>query len=85
LKWMVHRLNVVLCNWSKFYHIGTLPELLHHFCSDTVFASELACSPRTFSVVADEASGSCGPAPQTCVIHSRVGAGSSIGYQSVVE
>ena len=30
-------LNVLMLNKSKFYHIGTTLEYLHHFCEDTVY------------------------------------------------
>ena len=31
------QLNVLLLNESKFYHIGTTKEYIHHFCLDSVF------------------------------------------------
>ena len=31
------QLNVILLNESKFYHIGTTVEYIHHFCKDDVF------------------------------------------------
>ena len=31
------QLNVLLLNESKFYHIGTTMEYIHHFCKDEVF------------------------------------------------
>ena len=74
------RLNVVLCNWSKFYHIGTLAEFLHHYCSDPVFYRELGCTNRTFTTEATPVD-----AVETCLIHSTIGAGVTIGKQSVLE
>jgi fucose-1-phosphate guanylyltransferase len=74
------RLNVVLCNWSKFYHIGTLAEFLHHYCSDPVFYRELGCTARTFTTEAAAAD-----APEACLIHSTIGKEVRIGSQSVLE
>ena len=31
------QLNVLLLNESKFYHLGTTMECIHHFCDDKVF------------------------------------------------
>ena len=31
------QLNVLLLNESKFYHLGTTMECIHHFCNDKVF------------------------------------------------
>ena len=31
------QLNVLLLNESKYYHIGTTGEYIHHFCKDDVF------------------------------------------------
>ena len=31
------QLNVLLLNESKFYHLGTTMEYIHHFCDDKVF------------------------------------------------
>ena len=31
------QLNVLLLNESKFYHLGTAMECIHHFCDDKVF------------------------------------------------
>ena len=31
------QLNVLLLNESKFYHLGTIMECIHHFCDDKVF------------------------------------------------
>ena len=31
------QLNVLLLNESKFYHLGTTMECIHHFCDDIVF------------------------------------------------
>eukprot|EP00042_Codosiga_hollandica_P006695 m.16135 g.16135 ORF g.16135 m.16135 type:complete len:338 (+) comp27753_c0_seq1:174-1187(+) len=43
------QLNVVLCEQSKFYHIGTMEEYLEHYCSDDDFRFELALQPVIFS------------------------------------
>lgn len=74
------RLNVVLCNWSKFYHIGTLPEYLHHYTSDPIFKRELGCSNRTFSAEATPIKGE-----KTTLIHSETGKDVTVGDQTVLE
>jgi len=72
------QLNVVLCNWSKFYHIGTLSEYLHHYCSDAYFATELGCSNNTFST-------GLVPNHDNTLIHSSVHPTTTLGSQTVVE
>lgn len=43
-------LNVILCNLSKFYHIGTIPEYLFHYTTDQRFRSETGCVREAFAL-----------------------------------
>lgn len=49
------KLNVVLCDQSKFYHIGTVPEYRYHYCQDPFIRSELQMTAR--AVVSGEVGG----------------------------
>eukprot|EP00911_Craspedida_sp_UC1_P001375 UC1_evm2s1037 len=74
------QLNVVLCDESKFYHIGTVPEYRFHYCRDPFFRSEMALSSRA------AAQGSTrGECPESCIIQSVLAPGCTVGPGSVVE
>lgn len=78
------QLNVLLLNESKFYHIGTTKEYIHHFCKDPVFRheshflSEVMVKRNGFSeekIAMD----------QSCLIHCNQTLPSSIGQHTVLE
>eukprot|EP00048_Salpingoeca_helianthica_P023314 m.23572 g.23572 ORF g.23572 m.23572 type:complete len:566 (+) comp8538_c0_seq1:82-1779(+) len=71
-------LHVVACNISKFYHIGTLPEFLFHYCEDEHFAVEMGLVRHAGSVCA------LPPGPY-CVINSTLHASVTVGPRTVVE
>ncbi|XP_029003628.1 fucose-1-phosphate guanylyltransferase [Betta splendens] len=72
-------LNVILLNNSKFYHIGTAPEYLFHLTEDEALRRELGLLSCAFSALDPEGvSGSC-------VMHSVLDPGCSVGAGSVVE
>lgn len=74
-------LNVILCNSSKFYHVGTVSEYLFHLCHDEICASELAFDKRACTDLAHDTV----VAADACVMGSIVGEGVTIGGGSVVE
>ena len=44
-------LNIVLLKASKFYHLGSMQEMLHHFCNDDVLAKEMGFEKHIMSAV----------------------------------
>eukprot|EP00039_Didymoeca_costata_P004650 m.75247 g.75247 ORF g.75247 m.75247 type:complete len:428 (+) comp12491_c0_seq2:22-1305(+) len=72
------RLNVIACHISKFYHIGTVPEYLHHFTDDLDFERELGCGRKTVSAVAI-------PSGTSNIIHSVVKEKVELGNNTVIE
>jgi len=79
-------LNVVLCNVSKFYHIGTIPEFLFHYCADPFFRSELGCSREAFTSYRSSSSDCKTLELVECTaIHSLLSPETFIGAKTVVE
>lgn len=84
-------LNVILCNVSKFYHIGTIPEYIFHYCADRDFRAEMNCLPeafvgyRTQSDDASDHSERAAALDNCCAIHSFLSPDVFIGSKSIVE
>ncbi|KAE8606059.1 hypothetical protein XENTR_v10010586 [Xenopus tropicalis] len=74
--------TVILLNNSKFYHIGTTREYLHHLTSDPKLKAELGLRSKVFSIVPgqDEAANET-----VCVIQSVLDATATVSPHSVVE
>lgn len=75
-------LNVVVLNNSRFYHIGTTEEYLHHFTSDSTLKSELGLQSVAFSV--SPSAPECSR-ETACVIHSILDSGCCVAPGSVLE
>ncbi|KAL9952409.1 hypothetical protein ACROYT_G039659 [Oculina patagonica] len=78
------QLNVLLLNESKFYHIGTTVEYIHHFCKDDVFRYESHFLSEVMvkrSRLSEEKIAS----DQRCLIHCHQTMPSSVGQQTVLE
>jgi fucose-1-phosphate guanylyltransferase len=73
-------LHVILCNVSKFYHIGTVPEFLFHYCTDISFRGETSALHAACVAGGGEAK-----ADGYTAIHSLLSGGATIGIQTVVE
>ncbi|OCT82105.1 hypothetical protein XELAEV_18024613mg [Xenopus laevis] len=71
--------TVILLNNSKFYHIGTTQEYLHHFTSDAKLRAELGLRSEVFSVIPG------GAEEMTCVIQSVLDPTATVSPHSVVE
>lgn len=71
-------LQVLLMNHSKFYHLGTAPECLEHFCSDSSLKTELGFSNWVCSHWEGGKLKQEGKANQSKLKHSQ-GTGSGIG------
>eukprot|EP00038_Savillea_parva_P008549 m.177650 g.177650 ORF g.177650 m.177650 type:complete len:573 (+) comp14391_c0_seq1:249-1967(+) len=89
-------LNVILCNVSKFYHIGTLPEFLFHYCTDGFFRGETsalhaACvsgggevHAQGYTLIHSVVSGDAAVGKETVVEYSTIEAGARIGSRCLV-
>jgi hypothetical protein len=77
-----HTQQVVLCNVSKFYHIGTVSEYLFHLCRDAVCSAELSFDRMACSHIVDGGAALRGLA---CVMGSVLLGGASVGDGTVVE
>lgn len=77
-------LNVLLLNESKFYHIGTFKEYIHHFCKDATFRfeshflSDVMVKRHGFSEEKINMD-------QRCLIHCHQTLPSTIGQHTVLE
>ncbi|ELU07599.1 hypothetical protein CAPTEDRAFT_117818, partial [Capitella teleta] len=73
-------INIVALNASKFYHLGTTKEYLHHFCHDPVLSREL-------DFFATGVFNSFIPSTDTrgCMMHNYFAASSQIPASSIVE
>ncbi|NWX45535.1 FPGT guanylyltransferase, partial [Steatornis caripensis] len=92
------RLNVIVLNNSKFYHIGTTQEYLFHFTSDSKLKCELDLLPVAFSIFSDKAEAldrsssiiqsilepGCFVGPGSVIEYSRIGPEVSIGKNSII-
>ncbi|CAI9569060.1 unnamed protein product, partial [Staurois parvus] len=88
--------TVVLLNNSKFYHIGTLQEYLHHFTSDAQLRAELGLQANVFSIVPDQdvhkkacviqsvLDAQCRVSAHTVIEYSRLGPGVSVGESCII-
>ena len=65
-------LHVMPLDDSKFYHIGTMPECLHHLCEDQAFLGELPATPSYMERF-----------PGSCVMSSIVSPEAKVGCQSL--
>ncbi|KAM4629428.1 fucose-1-phosphate guanylyltransferase [Polymixia lowei] len=75
-------LNVILLNNSKFYHVGTTTEYLHHLTEDPALRSELGLLSSAFSLYHNEAlEGST----VCCVMYSIADPSCTVAPRSVVE
>ncbi|XP_073500001.1 fucose-1-phosphate guanylyltransferase [Phyllobates terribilis] len=72
--------TVIALNKSKFYHIGTLQEYVHHFTTDATLRAELGLQSRVFSIVPDQ-----DVSEKACVIHSRLDAECRVSPGAVIE
>lgn len=73
-------LTVILCTVSKFYHIGTVPEFLHHYCTDVFFRHETGAQHAAFV-----AGGTTADAGGFTAIHSVLDDGATVGKETVIE
>ncbi|XP_072275578.1 fucose-1-phosphate guanylyltransferase [Pyxicephalus adspersus] len=89
--------TVIVLNNSKFYHIGTLQEYLHHFTSDAKLQAELGLQANVFSIIPDQdknlnkvcviqsiLDARCHVSPRTVIEYSRLGPGVSIGECCII-
>ncbi|XP_067892668.1 fucose-1-phosphate guanylyltransferase [Heterodontus francisci] len=75
-------LNVALLNNSKFYHLGTVQEYLHHLTADAILRAQLGLLSDSSGI--DQLSPeSCSQVP--CIIESLVGLGCDVSPGSVIE
>ncbi|XP_077133446.1 fucose-1-phosphate guanylyltransferase isoform X3 [Ranitomeya variabilis] len=74
--------TVIALNKSKFYHIGTLQEYVHHFTSDASLRAELGLQSKVFSIVPDHDGD---VSEKACVIHSRLDAKCRVSPGAVIE
>eukprot|EP00794_Sanderia_malayensis_P020351 gene20351-22355_t len=77
------KLNVLMLNKSKFYHIGTTMEYIHHFTEDLIYRYEMCCSNS--SMVKDTSDSGRNFHQNQCVLHSYFEGENEIGDNSVVE
>jgi len=78
------QLNVLLLNESKFYHIGTTKEYIHHFCKDTVFRYESHFLSEAM-VKRQGLSEEKITSDQSCLIHCHQTLPSTVGQHTVLE
>ena len=89
-------LHVLVLNASKFYHLGTTKEYLHHFCCNEVLKKEMRIAQEVFCATststtnsASETGDSNGVEPKSkckgIQLHSLIHSGSSIDSTSIVE
>ncbi|XP_068095323.1 fucose-1-phosphate guanylyltransferase [Hyperolius riggenbachi] len=90
--------TVIVLNNSKFYHIGTMQEYLHHFTSDARLRAELGLQSDVFSVVPDQdknlnksacaiqslLDAECRVSAHTVIEYSRLGPGISVGEYCII-
>jgi len=75
------KLNVLMLNKSKFYHMGTTTEYIHHFCEDMAYRYEMACS--NIAMIKEIGEGSYDKS--SCILHSFLGGENQFGHNSVTE
>lgn len=88
-------INIVALNASKFYHLGTVKEYLHHFCNDPILANEAgfqrfgvfnslhedeSFSPQSKKTKADSHATCCG-----CMMHNYLPKSCHIPSSTIVE
>lgn len=86
-------IHVLVLNLSKFVHIGTTRELIHHFCRDDVFQCEMALEKDVFNAWPSlEHNGKLDGMQKgnqvsinACVIHSLIPSSSKIAADCVID
>ncbi|XP_050417676.1 fucose-1-phosphate guanylyltransferase [Patella vulgata] len=84
-------LHLILMHASKFNHIGTTHEYLHHLCQDSSFKSQLCLESAVFNkwqethASPEKKRKKLDPINDSCVMHSSLLKSSVIQSQSVVE
>ena len=86
-------ISLLLMNSSKFIHIGTTKEYIHHFCFDKVFQDELGLQRDVFNAWIELAGDGEGPAKKMkyspisdgCVMHSLLPSNTKVLENTVVE
>ncbi|KAK6173154.1 hypothetical protein SNE40_016663 [Patella caerulea] len=84
-------LHLILMHASKFNHIGTTHEYLHHLCQDSSFKSQLCLESAVFNkwqetpASPEKKRKKLDPIIDSCVMHSSLLKSSVIQSQSVVE
>ena len=89
--------HVLVLNMSKFIHIGTTRELIHHFCRDDVFHQEMSLEKDVFNAwpsfklereekvkqhqIKDNSTISC----NSCIMHSLIPSPSQIAADCVID
>ncbi|GFS12121.1 fucose-1-phosphate guanylyltransferase [Elysia marginata] len=89
--------HVLVLNLSKFVHIGTTRELIHHFCEDDVFQREMSLEKDVFnawpslSMNNEEYEKQCdikaigGISSSACVMHSLMPGASQVAGDCVID
>ena len=72
--------SVVAMNASQFFHIGTMREYLHNFCSDEHLSKYMGFQQQTFCDFDNNSFINYG-----CTIHSVFKASATVGHSTVVE
>ncbi|XP_032237107.1 fucose-1-phosphate guanylyltransferase [Nematostella vectensis] len=76
-------LNVLVLNESRFYHLGTTAEFIHHLCVDPIFRYETSASAEVF---VSRSGNPTHPTPESSILmHCHVTEPLTIGTQTVVE
>lgn len=82
-------ISLLLMNTSKFIHIGTTKEYIHHFCFDTKLQSELGLEKDCFNIFTEnEPSAKKQRLSDTgsgCIMHSCLPTGCFVSSNTVVE
>ncbi|GAB1608875.1 fucose-1-phosphate guanylyltransferase-like, partial [Argonauta hians] len=87
-------LDLVVLNNSSFFHIGTMPEMLHNYCENDYFKTTFGLSSDAFSVWLDDQPEHGEPVRKKshikgknhgCLIHSVLCLGSCISSLALVE
>lgn len=92
-------LSLIIMNASRFIHIGTTKELIHHFCQDKDFQYQLALEKNVFNCWGEnletekkhipdshsEVALPAGSLSKGCVMHSVLPRSSSVAENCIVE
>ena len=89
--------HVLILNSSKFVHIGTTRELIHHFCRDGVFQHEMALEKDVFnawpcldmdsedSPKQSQLKANATVSSNACIMHSSIPTSSEISADCVID